>query len=130
MCTCDLIGQGRATPGLGGPDDSDAESGSEPGRLLRPGSDDAGGGHHEHRSLVQLSQFAGTLHEREGLERLAKPHVVGEHPTESGVPECDQPGKSTLLVGTQRGRETTGNRYRLLPDTSVPERLHPFQPAT
>jgi len=42
---------------------------------------------------------------RDRLQRLAQPHVVGEHAAESEPAELLEPGQAPLLVGAERRRE-------------------------
>ncbi len=48
------------------------------------------------------------LHEREHLQRLAQPHVVGQDPAEAVLVEEGQPPEALQLVGPQRGGEADG----------------------
>ena len=41
--------------------------------------------------------------QRQGLHRLAQPHVVGEHPAEIVVVQEREPVEAVLLVGAQGG---------------------------
>ena len=46
---------------------------------------------------------AGVRDQRQGLQRLAEPHVVGEDPAEPGLPQEGQPAEAVELVGPQLG---------------------------
>ena len=71
-------------------------------RLLAPGGHHAGRGDHEER-VVGPAADDGVLHEREHLQRLAQPHVVGQDPAEAVLVEEGQPPEALQLVGPQRG---------------------------
>ena len=57
---------------------------------------------------VEFACGAGAFEHREGLDRLAEPHVVGEHAAEPRVPQVGEPGVSLELVGAQGRPERRG----------------------
>ena len=61
VCAADLLCQFRAAPGLRGPDGDNLQPRHESGCFLRPGADDTGGRHGEHRCIVKLTAFPGAF---------------------------------------------------------------------
>ena len=47
-------------------------------------------------------------HQRQGLQRLAEPHVVGEHAAEPVLVEEGQPVESGVLIGPEGGAQSGG----------------------
>ena len=77
-----LQGRPPAAPGLG--DRDHVEVGGEPAALRRPVPDDAGRRHHQVGSVGETT-LPGVAHQGQRLERLAEPHVVGEHAARAGA---------------------------------------------
>ncbi len=65
---------------------------------LGPQADHAGGCDDQERGRPVRP---GVRDERQGLDGLAEPHVVGEDPAEPGLPEVGEPAEPGQLVGPQ-----------------------------
>ncbi len=92
----------------------------EAGELVQPVEHEGGGAGDEHRRF-QPPRVPQALHERDGLERLAEAHLVGEDAAEAEGGEPREPAEALQLVGTQRG----GQARRGLHGTA--RLLHPAQ---
>src|SRR5262249_20326670 len=80
--------------------DHHRKAGSEPRGLLRPVADD------RHRTDQQCGTRSGTrlplaLNQRQGLDGLAQPHIVGEASAEAPAAKEAEPGVTACLVGSQ-----------------------------
>ena len=95
----------------------DLQSGREAGRLRHPVRHDARRRDHQERADARVA-LAGVADQRERLQRLAEPHVVGEDPAELELPQRRQPAEPVALVGAQlrlqrRRRVVLGDRIEL-----------------
>ena len=76
-------------------------AGFEPGQLLAPDGDDAGGAHHEVAPAGQRMR----AQEGDDLRRLAEAHLVGEQAVATGRAKVVHPLDATALVGPQEIRQ-------------------------
>jgi hypothetical protein len=86
---------------------ADRNLGGEPAHLAFPGSQQRRRAHHERGACLCLPPVQV---QRDYLNRLAEPHVVGQAAAEPGVAHPGQPGQAALLVWPQRRRQP---RWRL-----------------
>ncbi len=94
------LGQRRAAARLRTGDDPHVEARGELLGLVGPHRHHAGRCHHEEGAGAR---GACVRHERQRLQGLAEPHVVGEDPAEPGLPQEGQPPEAVELVGPQVG---------------------------
>ena len=106
--TRNRLGQRRTPSRLGLGDRHRGESGGEPLALARPVLDDARRRHHQERRRDR-SSGTDTGDHREGLQRLAEPHVIGEDAAEPVLVEEGQPTEPVALVGPQRRAYACGH---------------------
>ena len=105
----------RDTDGRHGADD---QPGREGFGLVRPRRHHAGRRHHQEWPGAGLARVR---HQRQGLERLAEPHVVGQDAAEPALPEERQPAEAVELVGTQLGLDA--DQFDLRERLDVAQRL-------
>ena len=90
---------------------ADRDVGGEPAHLALPGAEQRRRADHERRSRFGLPPVQV---QRDHLDRLAQPHVVGEAAAEPGIAHRRQPGQAPPLIGPQRrrqpGRRLEGHR--------------------
>ncbi len=79
----------------------DAQPGGVGHRLLSPRGDHARGSHDEER--VDRAACCSVLDQREHLEGLAQPHVVGKDPAQSVLVQEREPPEALELVGPEPG---------------------------
>ncbi len=95
-------------------DGQDRERRGEPTDLRRPVVDHARGGDDEPGRLGVATRTGGLVarigDQGDGLQRLAQPHVVGEHSAEAVVAQVGEPGVAVGLVAAQRGLHARGQR--------------------
>jgi hypothetical protein len=87
----------------------------------------ARGGHHEERPR-QLTGLPSVADHREGLDRLAQAHVVGEDAAEPVLPQEGQPLVAVELVGPEV-RVEAGRHRRRRHGLQVQQTLHSAGPA-
>ena len=95
----DLL-DGLAAAGGGPGDRHHGQVRREPGRFGGPVGHHAGRGDDQERRKIRVS-LPGLADERQGLERLAQAHVVGEDAAELVLPQEGQPAEAVPLVGPQ-----------------------------
>ena len=87
----------------------DVEPGGEPRRLVVPGAQHRRGRHDEDGAT--FAGLARVEQQRQHLQGLAEPHVVGEHAAEPVPPPEGEAVEALLLVGAQP-RVEAGGRWR------------------
>ena len=89
-----------------------AQAGGEAGDLVLPVGDQAGG----HDDQRRRGQATGRLFDedvRQGLQRLAQAHVVGQDAAHVQFPQRLQPGHAVALIGPQFGVQGVRQDHRL-----------------
>ena len=81
----------------------------EPLQLAPPVADQAGR-RHDQRRRVEAPRLLLGDEVGDRLQRLAEPHVVGEHAARAVRAQVLQPAQPVLLIRAQRGAQTAGHR--------------------
>jgi hypothetical protein len=75
---------------------------SEPAYLVLPGAQQRRRAHHKRGTRLGVPAVQV---QRDHLDRLAQPHIVGQAAAEPGVAHPGQPGQAPLLIRPERRRE-------------------------
>ena len=87
-----------------------AQGGGEAGRLALPVAQQAHRRHHQAGPVEPAGLLLGQQ-VRQGLQRLAQAHVVGQDAGQPLRPQELQPPQAVVLVGPQRGAQALGHRH-------------------
>ena len=118
-----VLGDRRGGLGLGGRAPRHPQRRHEPAGLRLPVGHHRRGRHHQERARIRLRGRAhavgvrvglvGVGDERECLDGLAQPHVVGQDSADLVTPQHGQPVQPLLLIGPELGVQRRGGGHRV-----------------